>query len=148
MTSLYPQEGHSGTPQPPEGIRPVYHQAHCGVEEDGTLPFLDTLARRREGGGLDIAVYRKHTHTDRYLHFQSHHPAHVKRGLVKCLHDRAKGIMSSQDKLQKEVDHLAMESPLAEWLSCQPDPQHLCPTPPGGEQTTCDDDPLCCRDER
>ena len=131
MTSLYPQEGHSRTPQPPEGIRPVYHQAHCGVE-DGTLPFLDNLTRRREGGSLDITVYRKPTHTDRPTSTSNpmHHPAHVKRGLVKCLHDRTKGIISSQDKLQKEVDLLAMESRLAEWLSCQPDPQHLCPTPP------------------
>ena len=75
--------------------------------EDGTIPFLDTLARRREHGGLDITVYRNHTHTDRYLHFQSHHPAHVKRGLVKCFHNRARGIISSQNNLQKELDHLA-----------------------------------------
>ena len=47
------------------------------------------------------------THTDRYLHFKSHHPTHVKRGVVRCLHDRAKGIISTQDNLQKEVDYLA-----------------------------------------
>ena len=31
----------------------------------------------------------------------------VKRGVVKCLHDRARRIISMQDNLQKEVDHLA-----------------------------------------
>ena len=31
----------------------------------------------------------------------------MKRGLVKCFHNRARGIISSQDNLQKEVDHLA-----------------------------------------
>ena len=76
-------------------------------EEDGTLPFLDTLLRRRRDGSLDVSVYRKPTHTDRYLHFESHHPTHVKRGVVRCLHDRARGIISTQDNLQKEVDHLA-----------------------------------------
>ena len=76
-------------------------------EEDGALPFLDTLLRRREDGSLDVSVYRKPMHTDQYLHFESHHPTHVKRGVVRCLHDRARGIISMQDNLQKEVDHLA-----------------------------------------
>ena len=76
-------------------------------EEDGTLPFLNTLLRRREDGSLDISIYRKPTHTDQYLHFQSHHPTHVKRGEVRGLHDRARVIITMQDNLQKEVDHLA-----------------------------------------
>ena len=52
------------------------------VEKDGALPFLDTLLRRKEDGSLDITVYRKPTHTDRYLNFQSHHLRRVKRGLI------------------------------------------------------------------
>ena len=44
---------------------------------------------------------------ERYLHFKSHHPTHVKRGVVRCLHDRAIGNISTQDNLQKEDDHLA-----------------------------------------
>ena len=56
---------------------------------------------------MDVSIYRKPTHTDRYLHFESHHPTHVKRGVVRCLHDRAREIISTQDNLQKEVDHLA-----------------------------------------
>ena len=50
---------------------------------------------------------RNQTHTDKYLHFESHHPAHLNRGLVKCFHNRTGGIISSQGNLQKEVDHLA-----------------------------------------
>ena len=46
-------------------------------------------------GSLDATVYRKPPHTDRYLAFQSHHPHHVKRGLVIYLHDRARNITSS-----------------------------------------------------
>ena len=44
------------------------------VEEGGSLPFLDTRVTRLANGKLDITVYRKKTHTDRYLHFESHHP--------------------------------------------------------------------------
>ena len=32
------------------------------------------------------------THTDKYLNFDSHHPVHVKKGVVKCLYNRAKKI--------------------------------------------------------
>ena len=55
------------------------------VEKDGRLPFLDTLLQSREDGSLDITIYRKPTHTDRYLDFHSHHPPQDKRGLFKCL---------------------------------------------------------------
>ena len=88
------------------GVRPTI-KFTVEQEEDGKLPFLNTLLRRRRDGSLDVSVYRKPTHTDRYLHFESHHPTHVKRGVVRCLHDRARGVISTQDNLQKEVDHLA-----------------------------------------
>ena len=76
------------------------------VEQEGTLPFLDTCIHRMENGGLDITVYRKPTHTDRYLHFSSHHPRHVKRGLVKCLYDRAERVITDSGNLGKERKHL------------------------------------------
>ena len=72
-----------------------------------THPFLVTLLRRREDGSLDVSVYRKPMHMDQYLHFQSHHPTHMKRGVGRCLHGRAREIISMQDNFQKEVDHLA-----------------------------------------
>ena len=48
-----------------------------------------------------------HSHTYQYLHFKSTHLTHMKRGVVRCLHDRTWGIINIQDNLQKEVDHLA-----------------------------------------
>ena len=72
------------------------------VEKEGSLPFLDALLQRKDDGNLDVTVYRKPTHTDRYLDFRSHHPSHVKRGLVRCLYDRARSITTRQEDLQKE----------------------------------------------
>ena len=57
-------------------------------------------------GKLDITVYRKKTHTDRYLHFESHHPTHVKRGTVRCLYDRARNITQRDKSLKEEENHL------------------------------------------
>ena len=48
-----------------------------------------------------------HANYHRQAHTRTHHPTHVKRGVVRCLHDRGRGIISTQDNLQKEVDHLA-----------------------------------------
>ena len=67
------------------------------LEAQGHLLFLDTGLRRRTNGELIISVYRKPTHTDRYLQFHSHHPAQVKRGLVKCLFDRARDITRGRE---------------------------------------------------
>ncbi len=88
------------------GVRPSIRFT-VEVERDGRLPFLDTLLQRRNDGSLDVTVYRKPTHTDRYLDFKSHHPSHVKRGLVRCLYDRARSITTRQDNLKKKEFHLA-----------------------------------------
>ena len=42
-------------------------------KEDGSMPFLDTLVTPKEDGTLTTCVYRKPTHTDLYLQWDSHH---------------------------------------------------------------------------
>ena len=72
------------------------------VKEGGSLAFLDARVQRGEDGRLDITVYRKPTHTDRYLHFQSHHPTHIKRGLLRCPYDQARCIVERGQSLEEE----------------------------------------------
>ena len=55
---------------------------------------------------LTFTVYRKQTHTDRYLYFRSHHQIHVKRGRVRCLYDRARCIVQQRWNLREEENHL------------------------------------------
>ena len=87
-------------------IRPSI-QFTAELESDGVLPFLDTYLQRKGDGGLDISVYRKPTHTDHYLHFQSHHPGHVKRGLIKCLCYNAEKVTSNGKSMNKERKYLS-----------------------------------------
>ena len=52
-------------------------------EHNFSLPFLDILVKRNSRNGnttthnfLSTTIYRKPTHTNRYLHYTSHHPKH------------------------------------------------------------------------
>ena len=72
-------------------------------EQDGSMPFLDTLIVRKEDGTLKLVVYRKKTHTDQYLNYQSHHPLHQKLGVVRTLLDRCDNIITeTEDKIREE----------------------------------------------
>ena len=51
-------------------------QVTCEEEQNNALPMLDAKATRQPDGSLEVTVYRKKTHTDQYLAFQSHHPLH------------------------------------------------------------------------
>ena len=75
-------------------------------EEDGQLPFLDTHISRREDGSLKVKVYRKPTHTDQYLHFDSHHPLEHKLSVVRTLYDRADSIVTDPEDKSEELDHV------------------------------------------
>ena len=76
-------------------------------EEDGTLPFLDTLLRRREDGSLDISACLEEAHAYEPvspLRVPSSDPCEER--CRESLHDKAREIISMQDKFQKKVDHL------------------------------------------
>ena len=46
------------------------------------------------------------TMKERYFSFDSHHPAALKRAMVKSLTDRAKVILSPVDQQSKEMKHV------------------------------------------
>ena len=91
------------------------------LEEGGSIPFLDTRVTRKVDGKLDVTVYRKPTHTERYLHFSSHHPTHVKKGLVRCLYDCARNITKEASNLESGASH-TMELVMKEALCIQSTP--------------------------
>ena len=72
------------------------------AEKDGPLPFLDTKLTWREDETLNITVFRKQTHMDRYLHFNSNHPVSAKRAAVRNLFDRARNITLQKEDVRKE----------------------------------------------
>ena len=77
------------------------------TENDYKLAFRDTAVSREPDGRLTTSVYRKPTHTDQYLAYDSHHPQSVKRGIVKCLYERANGLITKHSVISKEKKHLS-----------------------------------------
>ena len=96
------------------------------LEKDGSLPFLHTSLTQREDRTLNVTVFRKLTHTDRYLHFNSHHPVSAKRAAVRSLFDRARNITLRKEDLQKNTSPLLSDKTVIPYHSYVPSsPNHL-----------------------
>ena len=73
---------------------------------DGAMPFLDILVTLGKDGSLSTSVYRKPSHTDLYLQWDSHHTLTSKYSVIRTLQHRANTICSNPQLLQKEKQHL------------------------------------------
>ena len=69
---------------------------------DGSMPFLDTLVTPQSDGSLATTVYRKPTHTNQYLQWDSHHAIANKYSIISTLLHRAKHICSNQQQMEEE----------------------------------------------
>ena len=75
-------------------------------KEDGSMPFLDILVTPQEDRTLTSKVYRKPTHTDQYLQWDSHHNLACKYSVINTLTHRAKAVYSNPQLLTEELNHL------------------------------------------
>lgn len=72
------------------------------TEQNNEIAFLDILIKRTEEGQIETKVYRKGTHRDRYLNFNSFHHKSQNISVIDALAYRAFKICSQnylQDKL-------------------------------------------------
>ena len=81
------------------------------IENNGQISFLVTLVSRKNGV-VTIDVYRKSTHTDRYLVFYSHHEKKYKISTTSTLLNRASNLPSTSAGKSKELIYVsnALES--------------------------------------
>ena len=75
-------------------------------KEDGDIPILDTIVEQEADGTLSITVYRKPTHTDQYLQWDSHHHLSAKFSVIHTVSHRAQTVCSNPELLPKEKAHL------------------------------------------
>ena len=75
------------------------------LEKDNGLSFLDTTITR-ERGRIQVSVYRKPTHRDKYLDYNSHHPSQHKRSVANNLLRRAQEIPLTNAEWSRERTHV------------------------------------------
>ena len=68
--------------------------------DDGSISFLDVFIIPDEEGSLKTTVYRKPTHTDLYLQWDSNHTVSSKYSVVGSLQHRANTICSNPELLK------------------------------------------------
>ena len=76
------------------------------AKADGSIPFLDTIVMPQPDNSLLTSVYRKPTHTDLYLHWDSHHHLSAKFSVINNLKHKAKTVCYNHHLLKEEEDHL------------------------------------------
>ena len=87
-------------------------------DQDGSLPFLDTKVKPRPYKTLSTTVYRKPTHTDQCLYWNSNHFITAKHSVYNTLAHRAKVVSSNQQSLNKELEHTRMAQHSCHFPTC------------------------------
>ena len=72
---------------------------------DNQLGFLDAMVKCKSNE-VSTTVYRKPTHTDQYLNYNSNHPRRHKASVVWSLATRAYLYCNTEDDLQAELRHV------------------------------------------
>ena len=75
-------------------------------DQDGSLPFLDTWTTPGPNNILLTTVFRKPTHTDQYLHWDSNHFIGAKHSVFNTLACKAEVMSTTQQTLRMELEHI------------------------------------------
>jgi hypothetical protein len=79
------------------------------------MQFISGCSGHQKDMTLATKVYRKPTHTGRYLNLKFNHLLHVKRGLIQCPHSRASTICQEQQDLFNEISSLRHDLQINEY---------------------------------
>jgi len=75
------------------------------IEANNVIPFLDLNIHRKDDGAINFSVFRKGTHTNRYLDSASYHPLSQKVSTAKSLFYRAH-VNCSPEHIDSEIENI------------------------------------------
>ena len=73
-------------------------------QEDGAIPFLDTIVKPEADNTLSLSVYRKPMHTDQYLQWDNHRNLVAKYSVIGTLTYRARTVCTKPESLIKKCN--------------------------------------------
>ena len=71
------------------------------VETNNSIPYLDLQIYKEQNGSLTFGIYRKPTHSGRYLNYNSYHSMSQKRGVIHTILHRAETL---PDEIHKKTE--------------------------------------------
>ena len=77
-----------------------------GNQDNGAIPFLDTLVTPQADHYLSITVYHKLTHSDQYLQWDSNHNLPARHSINGTLTHSANTVCTTPALLNEELEHL------------------------------------------
>ena len=98
-TFVIQKEIHTGLLQHINSVDPAIQFTVEDNKEDGAIPFFDTIVKPEADGKLSTTVYKKPTHTDQYLQWDSHHHLSAKFSVIHTLSHRAQTVCSNPEFL-------------------------------------------------
>ena len=87
-------------------IDPAIQFTVKGKQDNGAIPFLNTLVTPQTDHSLSITGYHKLTHIDQYLQWDSNHNLSAKYSVIDTLTHWAKTVCTTQELLNEELEHL------------------------------------------
>ena len=77
-----------------------------GNQNNGVIPFLDTLVTPQADHSFSITIYHKPTHTDQYLQWDSNYNIAAKYSVIDTLTHTANTVCTTPEVLNEELEHL------------------------------------------
>ena len=76
------------------------------VQKEGKISFLATLVHVLPDNSTKITIYRKATHTDQYLDFQSNHHLKQKIGIISTFEHSIEKLVTKEEDKKNEIKHV------------------------------------------
>ena len=77
-----------------------------GNQDNGAIPFLDTLVKSEADNTLSLTIYRKPMHTDQYLKWDNHHNLAAKYSVISNLTHRTRTVCTKPECLNNNILYL------------------------------------------
>ena len=75
-------------------------------QENNKISFLQALVHVLEDRTTKISIYRKATHTDQYLNFNSNHHVKQKIGIISTFEHSIEELVTTEEDKKKEINHV------------------------------------------